>query len=151
MKEPLIICGFPGVGKTACEKYARVLDAESSAFSHIIDHEQMTCRKNDEFPTNYIDMVESEMKSDRWDIILLSSHKLVRDELKRRGIRFIAVCPRFACQDEYMARYLRRGSSYDFIRNIYVNWDEYINDMLEEDVAICIDKGQYLKDILPLF
>lgn len=151
MKAPLIICGFPGVGKTACEKYARVLDAESSAYSRIFDPIDMTGRENKDFPTNYIDMVESEIKSDRWDIILLSSHKEVRDELKRRGIRFIAVCPQIDCLDEYMERYLRRGSSYDFMADIEKNWDLYIESMDTEDVCIHLEKGKYLRDILPLF
>lgn len=151
MKHPIIICGFPGVGKTACEKYARVLDAESSAYSHIIDPVEMTCRKNDAFPTNYINMVETEAKSDRWDIILLSSHKEVRDELKRRGIRFIAVCPQRDDLHIYMARYLKRGSSYDFMLDILKNWFDYIDDMLTEEVVVQLEKGQYLRDILPLF
>ena len=151
MKQPLIICGFPGVGKTACEKYARVLDAESSAYSHIIDPEKMTCRKNDKFPTNYIDMVESEMKSDRWDIILLSSHKAVRDELKRRKIKFVAVFPQIDCLPEYMGRYLKRGSDYDFMVDISNNWGRYLSDMADEELYITLAKGQYLSDILPLF
>ena len=151
MKEPVIICGFPGVGKTACEKYARVLDAESSAYSHIIDPVEMTCRKNDEFPTNYIDMVESEMKSDRWDIILLSSHRAVRGELKRRNIKFVAVCPQIDCLPEYLGRYLKRGSDYDFMVDISNNWGRYISDMEEEELCITLEKGQYISDILPLF
>lgn len=151
MKQPIIICGFPGVGKTACAKYARVLDAESSAYSHIIDPVEMTRRENDAFPTNYIDMVETEVKSDRWDIILLSSHKIVRDELKQRCLRFIAVCPKEELLDEYMARYLRRGSSYEFIAEIRKYWSMYISGMMTEEVVIQLEKGQYLKDILPLF
>lgn len=151
MKQPLIICGFPGVGKTACEKYARVLDAESSAYSRIIDPVEMTCRKNDAFPTNYIDMVETEAKSDKWDIILLSSHKAVRDELKRRGIKFVAVCPKVECLSIYLARYLKRGSSYEFMLDMIQNWYEYIHDMTHEDVVIQLEGGQYLSDILPLF
>lgn len=151
MKQPIIICGFPGVGKTACEKYARVLDAESSAYSHIIDPEKMTCRKNDEFPTNYIDMVESEMKSDRWDIILLSAHKPVRNELKRRKIKFVAVCPQIDCLPEYLGRYLKRGSDYEFMLDIANNWGRYISGMAEEELCITLGKGQYLSDILPLF
>lgn len=151
MKQPLIICGFPGVGKTSCERWARVLDAESSAYSHIIDPVDMTCRKNDEFPTNYIDMVESEMKSDRWDIILLSSHKVVRDELKRRKIKFVAVCPQVDCLPEYLGRYLKRGSDYDFMVDISNNWGRYISDMADEELYITLAKGQYLSDILPLF
>lgn len=151
MKQPIIICGFPGVGKTSCARWARVLDAESSAFSHIIDPEQMTCRKNDKFPTNYIDMVENEMKSDRWDIILLSSHKCVREELWRRGIKFVSVYPRFDCMDEYLARYLRRGSDYDFMLEMQRNWNKYINDLSDEELVICLKPGQYLADILPLF
>lgn len=151
MKQPIIICGFPGVGKTACEKYARVLDAESSAYSHIIDPVEMTCRKNDEFPTNYIDMVESEMKSDRWDIILLSSHKVVRDELKRRNIKFVAVCPQVDCLPDYLGRYLKRGSDYDFMVDIANKWSRYISDMADEELCITLEKGQYISDILPLF
>lgn len=151
MKQPLIICGFPGVGKTSCERWARVLDAESSAYSHIIDTVGMTCRKNDEFPTNYIDMVEREIKSDRWDIILLSSHKAVRNELKRRKIRFVSVFPQIDCLPEYMGRYLKRGSDYDFMVDISNNWGRYISDMADEECCISLAKGQYLSDVLPLF
>ena len=151
MKQPLIICGFPGVGKTSCERWARVLDTESSAYSHIFDPEKMTSRKNDEFPTNYIDMVESEMKSNRWDIILLSSHKSVRNELKLRKIKFVAVCPQIDCLPEYLGRYLKRGSDYDFMVDIANNWFRYISDIADEELCITLGKGQYLSDILPLF
>lgn len=85
------------------------------------------------------------------DCALLSSHKEVRDELKRRGIRFIAVCPKMDCLSIYLARYLKRGSSYEFMLDIIQNWYEYIHDMMNEDVVIQLEGGQYLKDILPLF
>lgn len=169
MMRPLIVCGFPGVGKTACEKYKRVLDAESSAYSHNFDPATNEITRNDIFPKNYIDMVEKEIEYDNYDIILLSCHKCVRDELKRRGIEYVVVVPYTDCKNEYMIRYLRRGSDCSFMNEMFENWERYISEIVNpelrigsvptiEDVPavhgetiVRLEKGMYISEILPIF
>lgn len=56
-----------------------------------------------------------------------------------------------SCLPEYLGRYLKRGSDYDFMVDISNNWVRYLSDMADEELCITLEKGQYLSDILPLF
>lgn len=149
MKKAIIICGFPGVGKTTAANNRRnILDAESSAFSWTFDPESTDARKrNPAFPENYskflLDSVEE------YDYILASSHKAVRDELKAIGAQYIIVAPRRELKNEYLIRYLRRGSDINFIELLNEKWDDFLTD-IENDGApvIWLEAYNGLSDLL---
>ena len=89
-----IICGYSGVGKsTADQKNKNVFDFESSFFSHKWNCNNKCEERNEDFPKNYIDAVCEHMKNHHTATYLLSCHKEVREELKRRGLPYIIVMP----------------------------------------------------------
>jgi hypothetical protein len=148
-----IICGFSGVGKTSAEqKHNNVFDFESSTFSH--DWKPLmgvvSPNKRNDFPKNYIDALIEHMRQHHNCVYLLSCHKEVRDELKARDFEYIIVMPTIHQRNEYMKRWLRRGSSAEFIRSMYDRWDEMIRSC-EEDPApkIYLFGNEYIKDVLP--
>ena len=78
-----IICGFPGTGKTYFKGYV-----EGSCYApqgYCEDSDSSYFDKNN-FPQNYIDHIEDLIKKGT-NIIFISTHQEVRDELVKRGIR----------------------------------------------------------------
>lgn len=142
-----IICGFSGVGKsTAEQRQKNVIDFESSGYSH----EWKTNNKNDKFPKNYIDALVEHMNKHYNCVYLLSCHEEVRKELKERGFEYIIVMPTEWQRNEYMKRWLRRGSSHEFIQPMYDRWHEMI-ESCEKDSSpkIYLDENEYIFDVLP--
>lgn len=150
MKKAMVICGFPGVGKScAANNRTNILDAESSAFSWIWNPENLEKgrERNPEFPANYIRYIKENME--QYDVILVSSHQAVRDALKAEGIGYIIVAPYFSIKNEYLIRYLQRGSSIEFIEQLNKDWGTFLEDLVNDSAPlIWLDKGEYLKDVL---
>lgn len=147
-----IICGFSGVGKsTAEQKRKNVIDFESSAYSHRWLDGKMQPEKNRIFPKNYINAVLDRYSEHTGEIYLLSCHQEVRDELKRRGVDYIIVTPTFHQKNEYLKRWLRRGSSTDFIASMDKRWGEMIESCEKDDAPIiCLHEDEYILDVLPM-
>ena len=142
-----IICGFSGVGKsTAEQKSKNVIDFESSAYSH--DWEKGVMNNN--FPKNYIDAVVEHMNNHHNCIYLLSCHEEVRRELKDRDFEYIIVMPTYWQRNEYVKRWLKRGSSVEFVRSMYDRWNEMMKSC-EDDSSpkIYLDENEYIFDVLP--
>lgn len=136
----IIICGFSGIGKsTAAEqKNRKILDFESSGYSNIKD-----------FPKNYIDKLEELMKNDEAYYYLLSCHEEVRNELKARGLKYMIISPYRDYKNEYIKRWVRRGSDIDFITKMSERWDAMIDSCALDTVPkIYLDEHEYLSDIL---
>lgn len=140
-KDTLVVSAFPGCGKS---HYFRenvdkiVLDSDSSKFD-----------KSD-FPRNYIQHIKENIGEA--DVIMVSSHKEVRDALVDNGIRFILVYPDISIKDEYIRRYIDRGSPESFINLLKKNWELWISE-LDEQVGcdkIKLKENQYLSDVLIL-
>jgi len=150
----LVICGFPGVGKTAAASLAKekhnydFQDMESTAFRWVIgiDHKRVP---NPHFPGCYVDDVERSASQYGYKYTMISSHKEVRDELKSRGIHYIIVVPEKSLRDEYLLRYVARGSDIKLIEQVYDHWNEWL-DEIENDGApvIHLKSGQFLADAI---
>ena len=95
------------------------------------------------------------MENDKKDIDEILDNKLYLgsfdlsniNALKEKGIPYLFVAPDPACKNEYLIRYLRRGSSVSFIKKLSDMWCEYIWP-LEDETIIRLGKGVYLDDIL---
>lgn len=159
MARALVISGFPGVGKTTLERYKRIVDLESSGFhwswvpGNPFGEEQPAppeLRLNPLWPGNYIDKIDELSKENYQKIILISTHPIVLNGLKERKIPYIIVLPTKDLKNEYMTRYLRRGSDWSFLLSMDRRYDEFL-DNLEKDPApkIYLARGQYLQDVLP--
>ena len=149
MKQAIVVCGFPGVGKTTvANNRSNILDAESSAFSWEWNVEPPFDRKrNPMFPTNYIKFLQE--NADKYDVLLAASHKKVREALCANGIQYIIVAPRRELKNEYLIRYLKRGSDINFIELLNEKWDEFLTD-IENDGApvIWLGANENLADVL---
>ena len=116
-----VISGFPGVGKSYLFNNTdlKVLDSDSSNFSWIKDSEgRNTKERNPDFPQNYIDHIKKNIG--KVDIILTSSHDVVRKALKESCIDYILVHPNIRAKEEYIERYTQRGNDESFIKMINV-------------------------------
>ena len=145
MNRALIVCGFPGVGKTVLERYERVVDLESRVPLVLDGRGKATASR----------VAEELHPGDRRSIKgLPENHSGINSEvleaLKDSGMTYIIVLPTKDCKEEYMRRYLRRGSDYGFLHAMYYHFDDYLND-LEKDYApkIYLVRGEYLADVLP--
>ena len=134
-----VISAFPGCGKSHYFKNCSdkiVLDSDSSTFD-----------KSD-FPRNYIEHIKSNLG--KADVIMVSSHKEVRDALVKNEIEFTLVYPESSIKEEYIQRYIDRGSPESFVNLLTNNWENWIGELSEQIGCekITLNKGQYLSDVL---
>ena len=144
----LIICGFPGVGKSsAAEICKNILDLESTPF-HFWDDGKS---EDPNWFVRYVNEIEKSANDARYNYILVSTHKLVRSEMQYRGIPYIIVTPLAKLKDEYLSRYVKRGDCYDFIETLNINWEQWIEDFANDDVPIIhLDAGETMRKLLPV-
>ena len=140
-----IISGFPGVGKTYYKQHTNlnVLDSDSSKFSWIKEGV-----RHPDFPQNYIEHIQANIG--KVDIILVSSHKMVRDALVKNNINFTLIFPERKLKEEYLVRFKERGNNQNFIDMINTNWDNFI-DELETQInceIIKLKSEEYLNNYL---
>lgn len=152
--DPLVICGFPGIGKTRFTQY--VIEHEKRL--DILDLDSKPYKAGDsEHPNLYCIEIEKAYQSKKFSYILVSCHKKVRAYMQEHDIPYIIVMPEYyydtntwmSSRNEYMKRYLNRGDSVSFMEKIYDNWDQWMFEMLSTDPApkIQIHKMSYIEDI----
>lgn len=134
-----LVAAFPGTGKTHFfnRSYTGiVLDSDSSLFH------------KDDFPENYIRHIKA--CQDTATIILISSHKVVRDALVRENLHFTLIYPKEQLKDEYLQRYKMRGSTENFISMMNNNWSNWLFDCHRQIgcTHIELESGQYLSDVI---
>jgi hypothetical protein len=151
----ILICGFPGVGKTTCFKEdnfknVKFIDSDSSKFP------------KDEFPHNYIKHISSFILYEEDDLAFpttinfISTHDVVLQELIRLKVRFNLVYPSKHIKSEYIQRYYDRKSPQSFIDLLEKNYDTWIDALASLDVdekycnKIILNKRTYMSDALRL-
>lgn len=145
MSKAFVICGFSGIGKSTAEKRGnRIIDLESSLFSRSMENNK---ERDPDFPANYIGYLEKIIGD--YQYYLLSCHKEVRDELKRRGINYIIVLPTVDQKNEYLKRWLKRGSPIEFIKSMNDRWEDMIASCEEDDAPkIYLSSDEYISDLI---
>lgn len=138
-KQTIIISAFPGCGKSHLFRNKgekNILDSDSSTFD------------KSNFPQNYIEHIKSNIGSA--DMILVSSHKEVRDSLVNEKIEFTLIYPSRDIKDEYIQRYIDRGNNENFVNLLQNNWDNWMNELDEQTGCekIELKTGQYLSDVV---
>lgn len=134
----MIICGFPGIGKSSI---ARTLPG-------IVDLESTPFNKNWKI---YADVIEHMDKNGY--TVLVSSHRELREELLNRNINYFYVKPEKNLKEEYLERYKKRGNTKAFINQIKDNWDNYLISLKGENIVelkseeYLLDKLDYIKYI----
>lgn len=144
MRYPIIISGFPLVGKTYLSKIKdnpdskkffpfNAFDLESSDFSWIMDED---CNKvrNPAFPDNYAEYLENTFikgyECNNIDIVLTSSHGKVQQALVDKGIKFIMAYPENneAIKQAWLDRFDHReynGFTREFLES---NFEKFIEE-----------------------
>lgn len=127
----MVICGFPGIGKSAISRtYPGVVDLESTPFEKDWNR---YCKVISHMNKNYT--------------VLCSSHIDLRKELNKNNINYIYVKPEDNLKEEYIERYKKRGNDEKFISQLEKNWDEYMAILPDENIFE-LREGEYLLDVL---
>ena len=153
----MIICGFPGVGKTAAAKLVSkgIVDCDSTPFHfpegwNCISAGVNPGQEDPNWVKKYVDHIEVLAKSSGYPFILCASHYEVRKELRDRDLPYIVVVPKLSLRDEYMTRYLQRGNDVKFISKLYNQWFTWLNQISNESAPIIyLHEDQFISDILP--
>ena len=148
MMKATIISAFPGTGKTYLfdnDPLLNILDSDSSSYSWIIQNGEK--KRNPDFPANYIQHIKEEM--DKVDLILVSSHLDVREALVKEGIKFILAYPKIELKDEYVKRFIDRGSPESFCDLVVENWEKWITELQNQTSCThrVLNSEEYLTDI----
>ncbi|QBX06840.1 hypothetical protein H1O16_gp427 [Burkholderia phage BcepSaruman] len=139
--EPKVICGFPGIGKSAFVSRAAagvpVLDSDSSTFD------------KSRFPENYVEHIRESLQAGK--SILASTHAEVRQALADACVPYTIVCPSSHAQKaEYIARYRHRGSPPAFIDLMDRMFDGFLascfSDRDAEDIYL-LYPGEFMSDV----
>lgn len=109
----MIICGYPGIGKTYLAKnFSNVMDLESTPFNNDFDC-YFRCAKH---------------YSDQGFLVLVSCHKEIREKvLKLRFDERLTIFPCPQDKDLYKRRYKERGNTQEFIGAQMENWDKWVS------------------------
>lgn len=137
-KTDVLSC-FPATGKTYFYNNSneKVFDSDSSKFD------------KSNFPANYIEHIK-DLFDGLTDLVLVSSHAEVRKALRDNGIDHRYVIPNINLKEEYIERMKNRGNDERFVELISSNWENWINEIIEESNGehIELKSGQYLSDVI---
>lgn len=145
-KEAKIYSGFPGVGKSYYFFVNDGLikaDSDSSVFSKLPNGDL-----NPNFISDYIKHIKSLIGTN--DIILVSSHSLVRDAMVKVGIEFTLVYPDRSLKVEYLERFKERSSSQGFIDLVDSEWDNFIDSCVGQENCkhVILKAGEFISDVV---
>ncbi len=146
----IIVSGFPGVGKTILFNNPgglTILDSDSSKFSWI---DKAKGERHPKWPKNYVDHIVA--NRDKADLLLVSSHKETRDALVESGVGFSLVYPSLEMRQEYIDRYIKRGSNAQFVKLLEANYEKWIQELMMQQKCkhVLLQPGQYLSDVIDL-
>ena len=160
-KTGLIICGFPGVGKsTAAKTNINAVDCDSTHFHYKTDWAQIAKneptdnehskkqKENPNWVSEYVDHIELMSSQFGYQYVFVSSHIEVRTEMDVRGLQYICVVPDKNLKDEYLIRYIKRGNEFDFINKLSFNWGDWLDEIERCGMLVIhLKSGQFLSDI----
>ena len=110
----MIICGFPGTGKSVMARYSKWVDLESTPF-----------RKNWRL---YAEVARH--MSDHGHTVMVSTHPELLDELEQLEARYTVVIPDTTDVQTYMDRYEKRGNTPEFCKRVYDNWHVWLESII---------------------
>lgn len=110
----MIICGFPGVGKTTLAKFSNWIDLESTPF----EKDWVRYAK-----------VAKHMNDNGYNV-MVSTHPQLLEQFEQMEVKYTVVVPHFADIFIYKDRYIKRGNNLDFITSIETNWDKWIENII---------------------
>lgn len=116
----MIICGFPGTGKSMMARFSHWVDLESTPFKK-----------------NWLLYAEvAKHMSDSGYTVMVSTHAEMLNALEHIEARYTVVIPPITDKDTYMHRYDMRGNTDDFIRLLDENWHRWISDIIGKPTVL---------------
>lgn len=116
----MIICGFPGTGKSTMAKVSRWVDLESTPFRG-----------------NWLTYAEvAKHMSDQGYTVMVSTHSELLDALEQVEASYTVIIPDATDVQTYMHRYEHRGNSTDFCKKVYDNWYNWIEDIINRHTVL---------------
>lgn len=110
----MIICGFPGTGKTMMAKFSQWVDLESTPFKK-----------------NWLLYAEvAKHMSDNGYTVMVSTHEEMLNALEQIEVPYTVIIPNPADLIIYVDRYKQRGNDEIFIRKVSENWESWIDRIL---------------------
>lgn len=159
----LVASAFPAVGKSTIFKEAaeRGLKPGHVHFNDFTKEYEVTVPAGDGipvfdsdsskfdkefFPGNYVKHIKSVLEQFDDVIILVSSHKDVREMLRSQGIDYVLAYPQRELKEEYIRRYKARGNAEGFIGMMENSWNDFIDSCEEDptDTKIVLGEGEFL-------
>ena len=136
-----IISAFCGTGKSyLCTKSkGKFIELECWRYSN-----------KPEFPQNIIKDILS--KDTTVTGIFISTNPIVLNALPKY-INTIIVYPELSLKEEYIKRFIKRGSSNDFILTLSKYWELWITEAMrnKRSCPIVLKSKQYLESVLPKY
>ncbi len=126
----MIYVGYQGIGKSTISKiYSKCIDLESG-------NTFVNGKRPENWEALYVNFALS-LNNQGYDIFI-SSHKVVREELNKRNIEFIAIVPDLSLKEDWIhklhSRYLESNAEKDY--KAYMNakecYEENIKDILKD-------------------
>lgn len=116
----MIICGFPGTGKSMMAKFSQWVDLESTPFEK-----------------NWLLYAKvAKHMSDQGYTVMVSTHEELIDALEQIEAFYTVVIPDPTDCQEYMHRYERRGNSTDFCKKVYDNWYNWLEALINRHTVL---------------
>ncbi len=112
----MIICGFPGTGKSTMARFSRWVDLESTPFS----------RRGQWLL--YAEVAKH--MSDNGYTVMVSTHKEMLDALEQIEAPYTVVIPHRMDYEIYCDRYELRGNTPEFISKVSENWEDWISNII---------------------
>ncbi len=126
----MIYVGYQGIGKSTISKISsKCIDLESG-------NTFVNGKRPDNWEALYVNFALS-LSNQGYDVFI-SSHKVVREELNKRNIEFIAIVPDLSLKEDWIqklyTRYLESNAEKDY--KAYMNaeecYEENIKDILKD-------------------
>ena len=134
----IIVSVFPGCGREYLKKNCRE--------GVIVENVRISSFDENEFPENYVDYVLSVV--DKNDIVLISSHPAVCEELNKREVDFNLFYPERSRRNEIIENFVISRKPMKYIQEVDNKWTEWIDLIEERTLEHCfkhsLSKGQFI-------
>lgn len=110
----MIICGFPGVGKSTLAKFSNWIDLESTPF----EKDWIRYAK-----------VAKHMNDNGYNV-MVSTHPQLLEQFEQMEVRYTVVIPSISDLKIYLNRYNKRGNDESFIALLEKEWDNWLRDII---------------------
>lgn len=164
-----VVSAFPGCGKSSIFNNAGDYNLVPVPFNGdllelnkierkegqtlVFDSDSSNFDKKD-FPGNYISYIKSLLEMFDNVVIFVSSHIAVREALAESGIEYVLVYPETYLKQQYLERYVKRGSPEGFIKLLDEKWLEWVDSCNNDKNAVSLYQltaGQYLSNVFEDF